>query len=156
MVIRWQTSLVSRAALVFCAAGLLNTTFARPPVRLPIGNGPISNPMRDLDLRPPAVPFDAAAKQASAFPSSAHGQWLTGIDRDARAENPDGREQSRLPGLRTETSTPRLTGGVAGFAQRVHREGLPIARLWENKSALVSLGLNPRGKPGLWIIQKIR
>jgi hypothetical protein len=39
--------------------------------------------------------------------------------------------------------------------RRVHREGLPVARLWENKSALVSLGLNQRGKPGLWIIQKV-
>jgi hypothetical protein len=42
------------------------------------------------------------------------------------------------------------------FARRVHREGLPLARLWENKSALISLGLNKKGKPGLWIIQKIR
>jgi hypothetical protein len=37
---------------------------------------------------------------------------------------------------------------------RFHHEGLPLARLWENKSALVSLGLNPKGKPGLWITQK--
>ena len=36
------------------------------------------------------------------------------------------------------------------------REGLPLARLWENKSALLSLGLNKKGKPGLWIVQKIR
>jgi hypothetical protein len=38
----------------------------------------------------------------------------------------------------------------------LRREGLPIARLWENKSALLSLGLNKKGKPGLWIVQKIR
>jgi hypothetical protein len=38
----------------------------------------------------------------------------------------------------------------------VRREGLPLARLWENKSALLSLGLNKKGKPGLWIVQKIR
>jgi hypothetical protein len=43
---------------------------------------------------------------------------------------------------------------MADLVRRVHREGLPIARLWENHSALVSLGLNQRGKPGLWIIQK--
>jgi hypothetical protein len=42
------------------------------------------------------------------------------------------------------------------FARRVHREGLPLARLWGTKSALLSLGLNQRGKPGLWLIQKIR
>jgi hypothetical protein len=39
---------------------------------------------------------------------------------------------------------------------RVHREGLPVARLFETKSALVHLGLNPRGKPGLWLVQKTR
>jgi hypothetical protein len=42
------------------------------------------------------------------------------------------------------------------FVSRVHREGLPFARLWETKSALLSIGLNPKGKPGLWLIQKIR
>ena len=29
-----------------------------------------------------------------------------------------------------------------------------MARLFENKSALVHLGLNPKGKPGLWLVQK--
>ena len=40
------------------------------------------------------------------------------------------------------------------FARRVHKEGLPVARLWETHSTLVSIGLNPKGKPGLWLIQK--
>jgi hypothetical protein len=44
--------------------------------------------------------------------------------------------------------------GTEAFARQFHREGLPVARLWENKSALVSLGLNQRGKPGLWLVQK--
>ena len=37
---------------------------------------------------------------------------------------------------------------IQEFVQRVHREGLPVARLFETKSALVHLGLSPRGKPG--------
>jgi len=40
------------------------------------------------------------------------------------------------------------------FVRRVHREGLPVARLFETKGALVHLGLNPKGKPGLWLVQK--
>ena len=36
-----------------------------------------------------------------------------------------------------------------------HRDGLPVARLWETKSALVHVGLNQKGKPGLWIVQKM-
>jgi hypothetical protein len=40
------------------------------------------------------------------------------------------------------------------FVRRLHREGLPVARLFETKRALVHLGLSPRGKPGLWLVQK--
>jgi hypothetical protein len=39
--------------------------------------------------------------------------------------------------------------------QEFRREGLPIARLWENHSSLVHVGLNQKGKPGLWVIQKL-
>jgi hypothetical protein len=50
----------------------------------------------------------------------------------------------------------KVSGGMQEFARRFHREGLPVARLWEGHSALVSLGLNQRGKPGLWLIQKTK
>lgn len=52
-------------------------------------------------------------------------------------------------GVRDQSPTERL-------ARQVHKEGLPLARLWQNEQALVSLGLNRKGKPGLWIIQKTR
>ena len=42
------------------------------------------------------------------------------------------------------------------FVRRTQHEGLPVARLFESKSALVHLGLSPKGKPGLWLVQKIR
>jgi hypothetical protein len=41
------------------------------------------------------------------------------------------------------------------WARRFQREGLPIARLWDSRRAMLSLGLNQRGKPGLWLIQKV-
>ena len=41
------------------------------------------------------------------------------------------------------------------LATRFRREGLPVARLFESHSALLSLGLNQRGKPGIWLIQKL-
>jgi hypothetical protein len=44
---------------------------------------------------------------------------------------------------------------IQDLVQKVHREGLPVARLFETKSALLHLGLSPRGKPGLWLVQKI-
>jgi hypothetical protein len=49
----------------------------------------------------------------------------------------------------------RIPSRAEQMAQRFRREGLPVARLFESRSALVSLGLNQRGKPGIWLIQKI-
>jgi hypothetical protein len=95
-----------------------------------------------LDLEPAATAMLAAAqKPSAAFPSSLHRQSL------------GTREQIDLPAMGAQSWTPNR---MQEFARRVHREGLPVARLWENKSALVSLGLNNKGKPGLWIVQKIR
>ena len=42
------------------------------------------------------------------------------------------------------------------FVGRVRREGLPLARLWKSESALLSIGLNQRGKPGVWFTQTVR
>ena len=77
---------------------------------------------------------------------------------------------SRLPDLKSRSyllllALPLMGGDGRGvrdqspteqLARQVHREGLPLARLWQNEQALVSLGLNRKGKPGLWIIQKTR
>jgi hypothetical protein len=94
-----------------------------------------------LDLRPPSPEFDAAEK-ISSFPSMSHRQ------------SPAPHEQLQLPALSSDNLHPRSS--VEDYVQRVHREGLPVARLFENKSALVHLGLNPKGKPGLWLVQKTR
>jgi hypothetical protein len=48
----------------------------------------------------------------------------------------------------------RSRPGLQDFVRRVRREGLPVARLFESKSALVHLGLSPKGRPGLWLVQK--
>jgi hypothetical protein len=56
----------------------------------------------------------------------------------------------------SQLSAAKPMGAAEEFTRRVHREGLPLARLLETKTALVSLGVNPKGKPGLWLIQKTR
>jgi hypothetical protein len=48
----------------------------------------------------------------------------------------------------------RSRPAIQDFVRRVHHEGLPVARLFETKSALLHLGLSPKGKPGLWLVQK--
>jgi hypothetical protein len=97
------------------------------------------------------------------------------------AEEPPLRSQAAAPvaRLRLDLRAPensRATGGALGvevdtgsrlhipfaksrspaeaFARRVQREGLPVARLWENESALLSIGFNQKKQPGLWLIQK--
>jgi hypothetical protein len=134
-----------------CALGLTGAALAGPPIgargafRLDLhaAHAAHAAPHPTLDLRPALDAANAAEKPPSAFPSSLHRQTL------------GAQEEIRLPELGSASSQARSRGRAEEFVQRAHREGLPLARLWENKSALVSLGLNQRGKPGLWIIQKI-
>jgi hypothetical protein len=57
-------------------------------------------------------------------------------------------------GLSFQVPLAKPMSPAEAFATRVHREGVPLARLWENKSTLVSVGLNQKGHMGLWLIQK--
>jgi hypothetical protein len=114
---------------------IMNAALASPPLS--------QKPPPRLDLRP--VTSVVAPENISAnFPSAGHRQ------------TPGTQDQLQLPALGAGGQQARIPSRMEEFARRVHREGLPVARLWENKSALVSLGLNQKGKPGLWIIQKIR
>jgi hypothetical protein len=87
-----------------------------------------------LDLRVPE-----SLRTAASYPSIPNRHFS-----DTESEN-----ASRLQFSLAKSRSP-----AEAFANRLHREGLPLARVWENKSAFVSLGLNQRGKPGLWLIQK--
>jgi hypothetical protein len=131
------------ASLALCGFGLINAALASPPINRgapPVNRGPVLH----LDLRPPVAAAEPAARVSMSFPSSSPRQTL------------GAQKQFQLPALGAEASRYRVPGRVEEFARRVHREGLPVARLWENNSALVSLGLNQKGKPGLWLIQKTR
>jgi hypothetical protein len=72
----------------------------------------------------------------------------------SRRRSVGSQEPVQLPALGAGGMRSRPT--MQDFVQRVRREGLPVARLFESKSALVHLGLSPKGKPGLWLVQKTR
>jgi hypothetical protein len=117
----------------------------RPAAALvrPIGAG-----ARALDLRPAgySAPSPAGgAIFARAVSTSAAASHHFGID-----------DRAQLTAAGTVDESLQTMSLPQRFSRRVQREGLPVARLWENKSALVSIGLNQKGKPGLWLIQKIR
>jgi hypothetical protein len=98
-------------------------------------------PALQLDLRPPMGSMPA--------PALARGPVALAFNSDNDAEDPPrtgfGTGEARFPMMsRQET-----------WLHRVHREGVPIVRLWNSKAALLSIGLNQKGKPGLWLIQKV-
>jgi hypothetical protein len=131
------------AAAALCLVGCVGASYAAPPTGLGTqGRGPgagtaqNSSARTHLDLTPPTLDSLKSALSQSMRPHALGEEQRNGLTlgADAWQDKPSER--------------------MAELARRVHREGLPIARLWENHSALLSLGLNQRGKPGLWIIQK--
>ncbi len=99
-----------------------------------------------LDLRPPtrvSIPSGITSTSLG-FPS-------------ARRVLASAQYEDQLPALgATDESAARTMSRAEVFTRRLHREGIPIIRLWEGHTAFVSLGLNQRGKPGLWLIQKVK
>lgn len=62
--------------------------------------------------------------------------------------------ESRLATLGAEGSHERAMSRAEAAVRRFHREGLPFAKLWQGHTGSLSLGLNQKGKPGLWLVQK--
>jgi hypothetical protein len=107
---------------------------------------------QSLDLRPPET-FSGGRASASVgdsqwvFPSAKRAQ----LDTDTRAEE----DRSVTTAEGAHWATLRMESTVQEMERRVPREGLPVARLWQTKTALLHLGLSPKGKPGLWLTQKV-
>jgi hypothetical protein len=113
---------------------------------------------------PPAPRLDLQLLMEHSPPASAHGA-MTGFSATAfpsairhldvgKADlGTDDRYQQRALGV--GVTNFRTMSQAEALALRVRREGLPVARLLESKSALLSIGLNQRGKPGLWVTQKV-
>ena len=148
------------AAGAICGFFLLNSAGANPPfgreksvlsavdsarsLSAP-GMHPESASTAHLDLRPPAImPADTRELASTPSPSPIRGLY------------PDKNERIFSPALSIDETNFRMMSKPAIFVDRVRREGLPFARLWESRSALLSIGLSPKGKPGLWLTQKIR
>jgi hypothetical protein len=153
------------AAGAVCGFGLLNSAGANPPLSREKSWFPAIDSARSvstaglrqeststthLDLRPPMnYPPTITPGDVRELPSTPSLSPIRHSDLD---EN----ERVLPPALGIDEANFRSMSKAKIFVSRVHREGLPFARLWESKSALLSIGLNPKGKPGLWLIQKIR
>jgi hypothetical protein len=132
---------------------LLNSAFAAPPLGRQSfhASGQSQTPAQALaqrlDLRPPsrlelAGHFEMAGNAADR-------------SRSFGAPTPRSTSQEQVALSPMAADGMRSRPALQDFVRRVHREGLPVARLFESKSALVHVGLSPKGKPGLWLVQKI-
>ncbi len=120
---------------------LLNSALAAPPLGRP------GQPQgRQLDLSAPTHLIESSAK-TTAVSAMGH-QESMGRQQSAASPQQDRFANLGLGSLQTH---PSIEERVREF----HRDGLPVARLWETKSALLHVGLNQKGKPGLWIVQKM-
>ena len=104
---------------------------------------PLRLPANRLDLAPPALPPSYNEKIAESFPAAKPHS-------EAAIES-----QAKLAGLGNSIGNQRVPGRVEQLARNFHRDGLPVARIFQSENSLVHLGLNQKGKPGLWIVEKI-
>jgi len=110
-----------------------------------------------LDLRVPSD-FTAArsAADSGAERSASESEPFPSVRHASKDESTEEPLSSRAnSGFGDTTLAMKNTSRAEELTRRIHREGLPLARLWETRSALVSVGLSPRGKPGIWLTQKI-
>jgi len=129
-----------------CEIAALNAAYAQPPMQKAAAALGRSSPkgqertLPRLDLRLP-----------SEAPASDPGHAATSNHRLFAGESPfrsDGHTASQAP-------SGHIMSPMESMVHNFHQEGLPIARLFQNNNSLVHVGLNPKGKPGLWVVHKL-
>jgi hypothetical protein len=168
-----KSRLMCVAAGGLCGLGLMSSAIASPPISrgrtspstidsarsiMAAGSRSLAHQehtsSNHLDLRPleesspTMMRGGAAAFALTPFPTAIRHLNLGKADLGTDSRIP-------RPALGTGELNFRTMSQAEMFARRVHREGLPVARLWESNSALLSIGLNQKGKPGLWLTQKV-
>ena len=135
-------------AVALSCGGMILSAWASPPSSRPAG---AASHQPHLDLRPPS------ARELGSLPTVSADHSFGGLARTTESHDGKGSHDGNFPAFGADAAgSARVMSRAESFARRFHREGLPVARLWENHSALLSLGLNGKGKPGLWLVQKTR
>jgi hypothetical protein len=122
-------------------AALSQSNASRPAPSLQSSSG-------HLDLRPPSA-LVAGSDALGTFAAAARPKILDARN-SSRSETSGGPPRASVPVASGHVMSPLET-----MAHNFHQEGLPMARLFENQDSLVHLGLNQKGKPGLWIVHKL-
>ncbi|MBS0578581.1 MAG: hypothetical protein JSR36_04900 [Proteobacteria bacterium] len=84
-----------------------------------------------------------------------------GVDLHVARGDPATEREEPTPGLHNprglhwQDGSAPISPALVSLARNYHREGLPLVRLWQADRNMVSIGLNPRGVPGLYFTQKM-
>jgi hypothetical protein len=136
------------AILSCCELTALSLAHAEPPLQkvsaalMARGSKAPERAAPRLDLRPPSAL--QANEQAVAADAPEGGRRLFNGESLFRS---NARDPAETPG--------HIMSPMQNLAHNFRQEGLPIAKLFQNSSSLVSVGLNPKGKPGLWVVHKV-
>jgi hypothetical protein len=141
------------ASLLLVNSLLLDSAFAAPPLgrqsfRPPSQQAP-QGLAQHLDLRAP-LHLESGGRAELAANAAERSHSFAGLT-PRQITTP----QEQVPLSAMGSDGMRTRPALQDFVRRVRREGFPVARLFESKSALVHVGLSPKGKPGLWLVQKI-
>jgi hypothetical protein len=128
-----------------CELTALQAALAEPPhqkaaVALSHGAKGQDRESPRLDLRAPSQTL--SAEQAPTATAASNSHHFFGGESPFRSE-----------------ADPAQAGHIMSPLQNVahnfRQEGLPIAKLFQSNTSLVHIGLNPKGKPGLWVMHKV-
>ncbi len=133
----------SLTALTLAWGFTLTPAWASPPASRNPAGAALHAPIH-LDLRAPGI------DELGPSPAPAHRGFSPGTPGEFSARD------GSLPDLGSRAGETRVMSRAESLVRHFRREGLPLARLWETRSTLVSLGLNPKGKPGLWFVRQTR
>lgn len=129
-----------------CELTALQAALAEPPhekasVALSHGAKGQERELPRLDLRAPSQML--SSEQAPAATGSANSHHFFGGESPFRSDRAD------------PAHAGHIMSPLQNVAHNFRQEGLPIAKLFQSNTSLVHVGLNPKGKPGLWIMHKV-
>jgi len=142
---RVRSTAAIRAACLGASLAALGSMLAIPAFSAPLGR---ERPPHSATLRSAG---SLGSRRLDLEPAAAS-HWIDGPRRGALAVSSAPSVNPKLdPAVKLSWATPR----VEALARNFHRQGLPIVHLWENSQSLVTLGLNRKGVPGLYVLQKM-
>jgi hypothetical protein len=144
------------AWIASCGAFALHQARAEPPLqKITITMSRESKVSHDaappisarLDLRPPV---EVHTRDAAA-PTPAAAEFFAGNHRRLADDSATRYDPHVVP----SAESTHIMSPLQNLAHNFRQEGLPVAKLFQSNDALLHLGLNPKGKPGLWLVHKL-